>query len=657
MAPRHGTPVGSAAQLAGAALAVLAALEPGAARGASISVEGGAIVLGNTQSSPVVIRVDEAPGTEQLPLRLSVNVGQFTEPIRLGPGKYRASYTPPATRFPQVALVALWRETGADARIDFLRIPLFGKTRVRLAARPRAEVRARVGIDAFGPVLADRGGRAEVPIHVEPGVQQCSVTIREASGAELTRQVPVEVPPYNRLTAALVPHAVVADGQSTVRLDVYYDLKGAQLDPERIRVTPSLGKATFERGARGVYTYRYVPPPDVPASNVTFQVSVAGDPAARATAQLALGLPPPAAVLVTGPSRRLRVGSGATGAVTALVVDAAGMGLPGLEVTATAAGRPLPAPTYRGGGAYELPLRAPDVYPPGGVVPVRVRARGTGRTVDGSLNLQLDAPPVPSSISARFVPAQLPADGSTEARLVLEVRDVAGGPLEHVQLVSLATHGVLGAAQERGNGLYEQVYRPPATLPDGDAAIRVTDASGSFERRFPIPLRPRGRRLLLGAGGGYTRSPGDASGARGFVDAWVPFGGDVARFGAGLSAAYGAATKTVSDPGGTLRSRTTATFVPLSVRLGWDAHAGRRLTVTVGGGAAAAFAEFRTSLSGEVAHGVGLGGFGFGDLAWALGPGQVVLGLSWGSVPVQTARYRLDPGGLAGTLGFRVGVL
>jgi hypothetical protein len=654
MARLPSTPAWTAVRVAAVALA---ALQAGAARGASISVEGGAIVLGTTQSSPVVLRVDEAPGTEQLPLRLSVNVGQFSEPTRLGPGKYRATYVPPATRFPQVALVALWRETGADARIDFLRIPLFGKTRLRVAARPRAEVRARVGIDAFGPVAADRKGRAEVPIHVEPGVQQCAVTIREAGGAELAKQVAVEVPPYNRLTAALVPHAVVADGRSTVRLDVYYDLKGARLDPERIRVTPSAGKVSFERGARGVYTYRYVPPPDVPASNVTFQVTVAGDPAARATAQLSLGLPPPATVLVTGPAQRLRVGSGASGAVSALVVDAAGMGLPGLEVTATAAGRPLPAATYRGGGLYELPLRAPDLYPAGGVVTVRVHARGTGKAVEGSLNLQLDAPPVPTAITARFVPSQVPADGSTEARLVLEVRDVAGGPLEHVQLVSLATHGVVGAAQERGNGLYEQAYRPPATLPDGDAAIRVTDASGSFERRFPIPLRAQGRRLLVGAGAGYTRSPGDASGARGLVEAWLPFGGAVARFGAGLAAAYGTAGKTVSDPGGTLRSRTTATFVPVSLRVGWDAYAGRRLTLTIGGGATAALAEFRTSLSGEVAHGLGLGGFGFGDLAWALGPGQAVLGLSYGSVPVETAHYRIDPGGLAATLGFRVGVL
>jgi hypothetical protein len=620
-------------------------------------VEGGAIVLGDTQSAPVLIRVDESPGTEQLPLRLSVNVGQFSEPIRLGPGKYRATYVPPSTRFPQVALVAVWREAGAEARIDFLRIPLFGKTRVRVAATPRAEVRVKVGIDAFGPVLADRTGHAEVPVRVEPGARRCAVTIRERGGADVTRQVPVEVPPYNRLTAALVPHAVVVDGRGAVRLDVYYDLGGAQVDPERIRVTPSHGKVTFEGAVRGVYTYRYRPPHDVPATTVAFQVTVDGDPAAQAGAQLALGLPPPAAVIVSGPAQPLRVGSGAAGAVTALVLDAAGMGLPGLEVSAAAAGKSLGKPGYRGGGVYEFALEAPAVYPPGGVVTIQVRAASGRTVVAGTLNLRLDAPPVPSAVSSRFVPAVVPVDEATDARLLLELRDAAGAPLEHVHLVSVASHGSLGALRERGHGVYEHTYLPPADLPIGEATVRVTDASGSFERLVRIPLQRTGSRLLLGAGGGYTWSPGDASGPRGQVEAWVPLGGAAPRLGAGVAVGYGRATKTVSDSSGALRSRTEAIFVPAALKLGWYAHAGGRLTVVLGGGVAGASAEFRTSFTGEDVHGFGVGWLGFADVGWVLGRGQVVLGASYGTATVQAARYRIDPGGLSATLGYRAGVL
>jgi hypothetical protein len=635
-----------------AAIAVLAGTQ--AARAASIAVEGGAIVLGKTRSASVLIRVDEPAGSEVRPLRLSVNVGQFSEPVRLGPGKYRATYTPPEAQFPQVALVAVWRETGPDARIDFLRVPLFGRTRVRLAAPPRSEVRADVGIDHFGPAFADRAGRAEIPLHVEPGVRDCGVVVKDGAGQEVTRRVKVEVPPYNRLTAALVPHAVLADGKSAVRVDVYYDLAGAQVAAELLRVSPSIGSVTFERAARGVYTYRYLPPPETPATTVTFDVSVVGDPVARAGAKLALGLPPPARLVVTGPAARLRAGTGARGTVSVLVLDGAGMGLPGLDVTATAAGSSLPPPAYRGGGRYEFTLDAPASYPPGGTVAIRARAAGAGAAVDGSLDLPLDPPPLPAAAAWRVEPSPVPADGHTEARVVLELRDAAGLPLEHAQLVAVATHGTVGAVRERGGGVYEQTYVAPPALPDVDPELRVADATGGFERRLPVPLRAAARRLSAGAGGGYTLASGAASGARLLVDAWAPVAG---RVGAGLAVAYGTAATTVSDVGGALSSRATTRFVPLSLKLGWDAYLGRRLSVTVGGGASVAWAEFRSSLSSALPRGFGLGAMGFADLGWRAGAGQVVLGVSYGTVPIETSGYRVDPGGLSGTLAYRVGLL
>ena len=95
----------------------------------SISVHGGAIVLGKTPSATVTIGVLEAPGTEDRPLRLSVNVGAFSQPVRIGPGKYSATYVPPPERYPQVALVAVWKETGPDAQIFAplgLQVQLFG---------------------------------------------------------------------------------------------------------------------------------------------------------------------------------------------------------------------------------------------------------------------------------------------------------------------------------------------------------------------------------------------------------------------------------------------------------------------------------------------------------------------------------------------------
>jgi hypothetical protein len=566
-------------------------------------------------------------------------------------------YVPPRTRFPQVALVAVWRETGPESPIEFLRIPLFGTTRIQATASPGAAVRVKAGFDEFGPVKADRRGRAEVPITVAPGVSQCDVVIEEPGARPVSRRVPVEVPPYNRLTAALVPHAVVADGRSRVRLEVFYDLGGADVPADRIQVRPSAGTVSFRNASGGRYTYEYVAPAGTAAASATFSVSVRGDATAEATARVALGLPPPARVVLTPPARRVTVGSGDVAAATALVLDAAGMGLAGLELSASANGAPLPPPVDRGGGRYDVPYPAPATYPPGGLVQLRVSAAGRdGATVTGGANWQLDAPPVPGSIAARIVPAPVPADGRTEATVTFDLRDAAGMPLPHAEFIAVASHGTLGKVQERGGGLYEASYVGPARLPDGESVLRVVDGSGALDRTLPLPLRRPQRRLLVGVGGGYALSPGAAAGPRATADAWVPFRVGGAVLGAGVSASYGTAEQTVTDASGTLSSVTRAEFAPVAIRLGWEVAAGRRASLTVGAGAVASFARFESSLASGAEAGWAPGWLGFTTAAWALGPGHAFAEASFASAVVDTERYRLDPGGLAATFGYRVAV-
>jgi hypothetical protein len=649
--PAHGL----AARAAAAFLVSAALAAAGDARAASIRLEG-AVVLGRTESAPVAIVVDEPAVEAEQPLRLSVNVGSFSEPTRVSPGRYTAVYVPPRTRYPQVALVAVWRETGPEAPIEFLRIPLFGTTRIQVTAAPRALVRVRAGFEEFGPVRANRRGRAEVPITVAPGVSQCDVVIAEPGAAPVTKRLPVEVPPYNRLTAALVPHAIVADGRSRVRLEVLYDLGGADVPPDRIRVRPSVGTVSFRSASGGRYTYEYVAPAGTAARSATFAVSVAGDPTAAAAATLTLGLPPPERVIVTPPPTSVAA-SGETTAAAALVLDAAGMGLPGLHLSASANGEALPPAVDRGGGRYELPFRAPATYPPGGLVQLYVNAQGPdGAQVTGTANWQLEAPPVPRSLAARIVPSPVPADGRTEATVSFDVRDAAGMPLPRAELIAVASHGTVGKVRERGGGLYEVRYVGPARLPDGESVLRVVDGSGTLDRTLRLPLREPPRRVLLGLGGGYARSPGAASGPRATADLWAPFRIGGAVLGAGVSASYGTAEQTVSDASGTLRSVTRAEFVPVALRLGWELAAGRRASLTVGAGGVAAFGRFESSLASATEAGWAPGWLAFAGGAWALGPGHAFVEASFGSAVIETDRYRLDPGGLSATVGYRVAV-
>jgi hypothetical protein len=638
-------------------VAALLALAPAAGWAASLSIEGGAVVLGKTESVPITVRVDEPPGTEELPLRLSVNVGTFSEPTRLGPGKYRAIYLPPSTRYPQVALVAVWRETGPDARIDFLRFPLFGTTRIAVAAKRGASVRATLGFDTFGPVVADAKGSASVPVAVPPEVTQAAIEIEER-GVAVKKSVPIEVPPYNRLTAALVPHAVVADGQGWVRLDVLYELGGATVHPDRIKVQPSLGKVTLQSASGGKYVYRYVPPAGASARAVTFAVSVQGDAVARASAQLSLGLPEPARALLRPPAQKLAAGSRESAVLSLLVLDAAGMGLDDQRPEITANGAPVGPVAYKGSGVYEAAWRAPASYPPGGLVQFRAALpRASGGPLATTANYQLQAAPRPASVRARFSPSPVPADGRTRARLEVDVRDVAGMPLAGAALIPVVSDGTLGPLEERAPGRYEATYSPPEALPDGEAKLKIVDADGGFEQTTDVPLRHDPRRLLLGARAGWAQSPGDAAGPRFGLDLWMPLrlGGSTLALCA--AATYGTAEQAdVTDAAGTLTSRSTATFVPLSLRLAWEALAGRRLSLALGAGGVATFARFKNTMSGPERQAWGLGALGFASGAVSLGRGHAFLELSWAYAPVETDGFRLDAGGPAALVGYRVGI-
>jgi hypothetical protein len=635
-------------------LALVLAVAAGTARPASLSVESGVVILGRTESATVTVRVDEPPGAEERPLRLSVNVGSFSEPRRIGPGKYRATYLPPPTRFPQVALVAVWRETGPDARIDFLRMPLLGQTKLAVTARKGSQVKVEVGLDTFGPVVADARGSALVPILVPPGVAEARVTIKDPAGGTATKDVPVEVPPYNRLTAALVPHAILADGAAHARLDVHYELGGANLGADRVRVVPTVGAATLESAGKGLYVYRYVPPAGTSAKAVQFRVEVDGDPRAQATATLSLGLHPPARVLLRPPLAPVLAGSGTRATLGVLVLDAAGMGLPAQDVQATANGEPLGAAEYRGEGLYEIPFVAPATYPAGGVV--RLEARVKGAPAPGVANWQLQAPAAPRSILARLSPSPVPADGRTEAALELDVRDASGMPLEGAQLLVAASDGTVGALKPVAKGRYRAAYVPPEVLPAEAATLRVVDTAGTFERSVPLPLRRAPGRLLLGVRAGFVQSLDDLSTARAGVDVLVPLRLGGVTLLPGATASLGTASQTVSDPASGLTVRSEATFVPVSLRLAAELWAGRRFSLSVGAGAVVAFARFENSAASGQATGTGFGGTAFAAAALASGPGQLFVEGSWSQVEVEADGNRLPAGGVGVEAGYRLRV-
>ncbi len=632
------------------ALLLAALLAAGSSFATSISLDRGPVILGRTESVGVTIRVDEPPGTEDRPLRLAVNVGTFGEVTRVKPGVYRAVYVPPSTRFPQVALVAVWRETGPDAQIDFLKISLYGSSKLPLTAKPGSQVNVAVGPDTFGPFTVDKTGKAQLPVVVPPNFREATLVVKEPNGLVTQKKLPIEVPDYNRLTAALVPHAVVADGRSWARLEVFYDLGGVNVAAEKVKPSSTLGAPTFQRAERGRYTYRFVPPSGAQAKDVEFFVSVDGDAAASAFTKLKLGLPSPSRMVVRPPEKALAADGTSKAKVSVLVFDDMGLGLPEQPVALRANGAPLAPVTYKGDGVYEAEFVAPAAYPAGGLVQFVAKAGAAS----GSANYQLQAAASPKAVSARLSPAPLPADGHSEGLLNLDVRDGAGLPLKGAQLILVASHGTVGPLTEVSEGQYQARYTAPKSAPDGDVVLRVVDQVGGFERSVPLPVRERVGSFLFGVRAGFTHSLGDQLGPRIGADLWVPLQLFGATFGAGLSAQYARASQSVSD--GTFTSVNDATYVPITLRLAYELYASRRFSVLAGAGPQATFAAFHSSLDDARTQRWGIGALGFAGVGYVLGPGQLFAEVSYAFAPVETAQFRLDGGGLGVELGYRFGV-
>lgn len=257
----------------GAAVALWLGL-PSLAAASSLTTDPSIIVLGRTPVAKLTLMLDGAQATREK-LRLTVNVGELGPPKQIGPATYEASYTPPATKFPQMALLGVWRD-GATGPAEFLRLPLHGVTKVPVTSKPGAEVSARIGDAVFGPEVVSPRGTAEISVVVPPGAKD-TVILAKVAGVTTQRTVGLEVPPYSRLAAAINPGATGPGFTGTARLDVLYDVESGQVAPQAIRIRPSAGTVTLESVEGTRLRYRFELPKGA-GNEVTFTLTVDGDP-------------------------------------------------------------------------------------------------------------------------------------------------------------------------------------------------------------------------------------------------------------------------------------------------------------------------------------------------------------------------------------------
>lgn len=632
-------------------LRVLALTLPSATQ---MLVDASPVVLGETESVGITLTVEESPSLEAWPLRAAVNVGSISELRRIEAGTYSTVYVPPTTRFPQVALIALWRETGPDAEIEFLRLPLYGKTTLRVRTAASAEVVANVAETKFGPVTSNRSGRASVPMIVPPDVSRANVLVKRKNGRVTTKTQSFKVPPYNRLTAAVVPRSITTDEEQWARIDVFYDLGGPEVRSDRITIKAAYGEISLLGASQGRYSFRYDPRGVANADRDQIEITVTGDPVARASVDLILGIPPAARAVLIPPKESVPA-DGRPLEVAVLVLDAQGQGLPKQSLEVRSNGEQLEGQHYQGHGIYTFPWNAPLDYPPGGIVHFEASVNSDA-AVHADANYQLLARTQPAHLTIEASPSPVPANGGVEASLSVQVRDEGGAPVEGAHLLAKTPYGVLSALRDQGEGRYEATYLPPRDITGSRVPITIYDADGSFESTQEIRLRRDPGNLVVGGSVGARLNVEGELLPRLMLEGWVPIRTAAGFVNAGLLAGFATRNEVQSDASGELASEGKWLIVPIEARVGYDIWANSSVSIMLGVGGTAVFAQF-TNDEAEVNEGQwGAGGLGFGAIGVYTGPGQIFMDFSYSYSVVSGEFSTLDVGGFGLFAGYRVGL-
>jgi hypothetical protein len=235
-------------------LAVIALPEVAGAAAPEVRAEPARVLLGRDTSVTLEVRVPEGSG----PVRAAASSGSFAQAVVEGGPVRSFQWTPPEVRYPLAAFLLFWVEGGeAPPEVAVVRIALVGRTDMPITTDPGAEVVVELDGLRFGPVKANRRGKALVPVEVPPGVEQARVL---ATRGELKtdRLAPIEVPPHKPLVAVLMPEPLPrSGGWLVVAGEGQVDDPVLELVPEGARLelqagTPLLYRVSPDKGAQTI---------------------------------------------------------------------------------------------------------------------------------------------------------------------------------------------------------------------------------------------------------------------------------------------------------------------------------------------------------------------------------------------------------------------
>ncbi len=335
--------------------------------------------------------------------------------------------------------------------------------------------------DLAGATLGAGRGRVSAPRRLARGLLEAIYTAPEAAGAEGADRVEVRFPggkqhsavelsllpgPAARATLE-APASLPADGRSTAELRLRVeDARGQPVGGKAVRLEVSAGRVEGLHEERpGLHLARLV----APEAGERWELGV------RATVRDPQGQDP-ARILVAEPG--LRAGPGQASLLEAVVVDAAGQPVPGVEVTLEG----VRAEASDALGRVRLELPGP---PPARPVTLVLSVRG------GQLSTQIAwvagpddhgrllgvvrdqvlpvAAPLEAAVRLQLYPAAAlvlrlgarPGEAPGEVLVEVHASDAGGAPVQVPALSLAASAGELSAPREAGPGLYRARWRGP----------------------------------------------------------------------------------------------------------------------------------------------------------------------------------------------------
>jgi hypothetical protein len=505
------------------------------------------MVLGLDESVSISLR-----DSGQTP-RLYTNVGTISQPSAADDGRLRAAYTPPSSRFPQVAIIVAVNENHTE--FDWLTIPLHARPNLTIESEARATVTVRVGDREFGPIQTDRKGRGSIELEVPPGIDTVVVVSRDKLGNTQETSRELGVPGFQRLVA------VCPTGGDDLLLFTV-DAVGAPDSSAHFELSATTG--TLDDAvvrAPGAYTARYVVPDGVATvDEADVTASIAGDSASTMMCRADVPAELPQGLVVGFDRDSYVAGSGPVLVTVSLQYSgtrAMRPVRPELEATVGTLSELEPVTEFE----YRATWHLPDEL--GGATEASIRAAAREPILDARGVVAL-GPAGVSRLVASMSRGWVRADGMDDLTIRVEAFDRFGN---RTAASGVSARGIGRVSPfEVGDGASVAVYTAPVRYEAGQDSVMVQHAESETTTSVVVDLRPIARRFRTNARAGLTTNFGAIATAVLAADVSMRLAMASRRISVGVESGYYASSTSELRDDGAEQVELSATVVPLIAR-------------------------------------------------------------------------------------------